>query len=439
LSDQSGGDRWLYQVNVYPKNNHVGVTKTVTSTAVTQGQPLVYQIVADVPTNTIVNQTGEDVVDITGYAIKDNLDPQVDLAAITSTPAPVTVTLLGASGAEVSLTSSDYTITATQDGTTTAVTTFPAAGPTVNVVFTPTGLAKLMAQAQLFVDDTATPKTTVAPQVVVTINTTVNVTLDTDGTGNATAAPGDVVDGIIPNQAALYPDSTSVSSMTNTPGIPSNPVQTNYGGVMLHKYDGTNPTTPLPDATFQVFATAANAAALTSPLTAQDIDLAPTTNFITNTDGEVAILGLNYVTDNTYQSDGTTVVVDDDENPVVGPTCYIPATGAIVYSDVPLLASTIPVTAEAGTTYWVVETEAPLGYELQTTPFQICLVGVLDGDTAGDSQDDFHVANYPHNAGFEMPLTGLFGDNVWAFYGLVVVAAGIGFYIVRERFGKATV
>jgi hypothetical protein len=194
----------------------------------------------------------------------------------------------------------------------------------------------------------------------------------------------------------VYPDQNHVNSGT---GITTNQVDTYYGGVNIHKQDGSS-SAPLAGATFQIYASATDAAAGTNMLSAQNTAGAVATSFTTDSTGEVGILGLNY-------------------DPVAG-NCT-------------LNSSTTPAVSPAmtGNYYWIVETVAPTGYELQTDPIQVCVVGVLDG--AGSSYDDWIVNNVSHNAGFDLPFTGLFEGYLWPAVGAFVVAGGLAVYVIRYR------
>jgi len=358
------GNGWMYDVYVYPKNQHVNLKKTVNdASATTAGQPLSYTIVGDIPS--VVSEIGgtPQVAPISAYILSDQVDSRLTVANASA----VAVTLTTPSGSGQQLVSGDYNTTVSSSGL-------------VTVTFSAQGLLKLQSAAEA---DYAAGRTgAAAQQVQAVISTTVNTTLNTQNTA---------ANGIIANTAQLFPDSQSVTSQT---AVKSNTTQSYYGGVMLHKE--TTDGTALSGATVQVYASLAAAQAGTAPLSAQKLDGTQATSFTTGTDGQVAILGLHYSPDptapNTCQHSGMT-----------------------------------------GTQYWLVETQAPTGYELQTTPTEICLVGVLDHDAAGASYDDWTMTNVKHNAGFDMPFTGPVGRTMLPIVGLAVVGGATAVLVIRNR------
>jgi len=354
------GDGWMYDIYTYPKNSKVQATKTVSDVnAITAGDPISYTILSDVPVDVDENPvTHVPETEIDTYVVQDQIDNRITVSGSSA----VTVSLAPAGA--VSLTTSDYGITVVNN--------------MVTVTFNAQGLGKLESVA-LNTYGGATPQ-----QVQVIISGNVNNTLNTQLAD---------ANGIIPNTATVFPDKISWDANvagTHT-GVTTNTVQTYYGGAMIHKEDAST-NTPLAGASFEVFQTATDAANMANKLSAQDTSGATQTEFATNADGEVGILGLKY-------------------DPVNGTCTKL---------------------GKTGTPYWIVETQAPSGYELLTTPVQICLVGVLDGTDA--SYDDWYVPNVAHNAGFPMPFTGLLDDSVsLPAIGAVIVVAGAAVYLLRAR------
>ncbi|MCL2729983.1 MAG: SpaH/EbpB family LPXTG-anchored major pilin [Actinomycetia bacterium] len=266
----------------------------------------------------------------------------------------------------------DYELTT--PGTNTDGTTY------VEVRFTPTGLA-LLGQHR----DT---------QVVWTIDTTVNAS------------------GVIQNTAYLYPDKSAVDQKDtstnpdnppgttgapgdpNTPGsvppTPTNTVETKWGGVEVLKRNQAG--VALPDATFQVYVTNSKN---TKPdlSTATPLSIAGTSSWTTGSDGITTIDGLRY----SAFADNNTVV-----------------DGATGYNY-----------------YWLVETKAPSGYELQAEPIGFTVESAASTDVASP---DITVTDVKKNAGFALPFTGGTGGTVATLIGLAILAAAaIAATIVARR------
>ncbi|MCR2825692.1 SpaH/EbpB family LPXTG-anchored major pilin [Microbacterium sp. zg.Y909] len=200
-------------------------------------------------------------------------------------------------------------------------------------------------------------------------------------------------DGVIPNDAVLFPNQYQVDH--NPSGIPSNKVETRLGSIRIAKtaMDGT---TALAGAQFAVFLD--EAAARAGDLTqAVDIPGQPAGTKVVTTDarGEAAIGGLrlsNFV-------DGARIADTDPEY----------------------------------RTYYLVEVVAPEGYGLLADPIEVELVDA--GAVTGPFTYQAAVRNAPHNAGFELPLTG--GTGTVVFWGtgagLLLLAAGIAIRARRSR------
>lgn len=387
MTDPASHNDWVYDIYVYPKNDIVKVFKAVdTSDTITVGDPIVYTIIGDLPLNLTANGDGtSSLATIRGYEIDDLLDPALDVTNATTDPTAIVVTLTDGTPFTLGTTpgDGDYNITI-------------ANGNTIQIVWTADGLTKLN-QAAAANDATlqqgniasceSDPVTGISDdclQVQVVINATVNGHLNTNGANSGT--------GLITNTATLYPDVAKTGGFSAT-------VTSYFGGIDLHKAN-SNTGALLSGAQFQIFATSADALAQSNPIKAQKADGTVATDgiFITGSDGiygdagSVGILGLNYDT-------STTCVTDD--------------------------GTTVP-----GTSYWVVETQAPNGYELLTKPVEVCLSGVLDA--TGGSYDDVYLTNSPALAGFQMPFTGLFGNNLPIYVGLLILAVG-GVAIARNR------
>lgn len=323
LTDPDNHDAWLYDVHVYPKNAVTSATKTVEDAdAVQLGDEVTFTITSDIP----------NVDPIDGYKIVDVLDSKLDYVASTVTLADGTTIAEG----------TDYTIT--HDAATNAVT----------VQFSAAGRAVLAAH-----------NTT---RVVVDIITTVNTI-------------GEIV-----NQALVYPNLPSFDIEPGEPGGPTTTpeVETRWGGLTVEKVGPGGQA--LTGAVFQVFTSAADAAAQTNPVT-----LNGETEFeVTDADGTLTITGLRY----SDFANGATVAPGD--------AGYLQ--------------------------YYLVEVKAPTGYELLAQPIEFTVTAAT---TAAGI--DLTVTNVPHNGGFQLPFTGGTGSGLLYLVGLGLVAGGIVFLVIKRR------
>lgn len=174
-------------------------------------------------------------------------------------------------------------------------------------------------------------------------------------------------DGAITNQGQIY---------VNDPesGYDSNTVKTSWGALRLLKYSAEDEALTLSGAGFELFATNAQGDRTTQALT--DVTDGDTT-FTTGEDGTFTVNGL-----------------------------------------------------KAGT-YELVETEAPLGYRLNSDPISVT---VLEGSVADAAQVTFANEQVPP---FELPLTGSTGTAMFIGAGLVLVVVGVAFASVRKRRAQA--
>lgn len=192
--------------------------------------------------------------------------------------------------------------------------------------------------------------------------------------------------GNIQNTAALYPDQSAVDGKNPTK---SNTVITKWGNVTVKKQAQSG--TALAGATFQVYAT--NSCSTKPNLSsASPVSVGSTNSWTTGSDGTLTISGLRYSAwaDNQTVADGAT-----------GYNCY-----------------------------WLVETKAPTGYELQAEPISF----TVDDSTTADGVDTT-VTDVPHNAGFQLPFTGGTGSTVITLVGMGLVAAAVvvAFVVYRRR------
>ncbi|MBP5801136.1 SpaH/EbpB family LPXTG-anchored major pilin [Microbacterium maritypicum] len=269
------------------------------------------------------------VATIDGFKIVDPLDAKLDLMSTT----------VELSGGRVLL-PADYTVT------------FDEATNTVTVEFTAAGLLKLAANSDV--------------SVVVTLDTAVNTI------------------GEISNQALIYPNAASFDIAPGQPGGPvvTNSPETKWGAFTIKKTDGTN---TLQGAQFQVFTSAADAAAQTNP-----VELGGQTTFDVDAEGGLTLYGLRYS--------------DFANNQTVA-------------------------AGEAGfIQYFLVETKAPDGFELLAEPIEFAVTAAT---TAAGV--DLEVVNVPSNAGFILPITGGTGTGLLYLVGFALITGGAIFMIVTRR------
>ncbi|WP_182171439.1 SpaH/EbpB family LPXTG-anchored major pilin [Flaviflexus equikiangi] len=263
-------NKWLYDINVYPKNSTTNIEKTVEDSAgVKIGDPVTWTIKADIPRTANPGFTGGDpsadnleFLAPSKYLITDQLDARLALQT-------VTVSLIGVTG--VTLDAGDYTVLPN-----------PIPGPgsnlgqNVQVEFTPAGLAKL-----------GLAGSTAGAQVQVVIGTTVA----SMGTG--------VTAGIIQNEAILFPNDSTVE------GIPSEIVESKWGDIVIKKVDASD-NTVLEGAVFSVFVSKEDAEAGRNPIS---VGSGGTNRYTTDENGEVRISGLRY----SGFADGKELAEDDPD------------------------------------------------------------------------------------------------------------------------------
>lgn len=353
LTHPTNTSEWLYDVHVYPKNSTTGITKTVEDADdIKLGDTVTWTVNGDIPR----------VEALSGYRIVDPLDSKLEYVS----PARVSLTGGGA------LAAGDYNVE------------FYAATNSVSVTFTDSGLAKLAAAWQA--DATA--------QVQVEIDTKV------------------IASGEIENHAILYPNEHSFAWDPNDPNydpdnppgpgepggpVPSDPVETRFGGVTILKQDAKDTSVELAGATFRVFTSRAAAEAFASDpsvggfvtiTTGTGASAVSQSEFVSDADGLAAIDGLRY----SNFANGAEVAVGD-----------------VGYQS-----------------YWLLETVAPAGYELLAEPIEFTV-------TDQATEVTLPVKNVPHNAGFELPLTGGAGTTVLTVLGLLLLAGGVTAAMLSRR------
>jgi fimbrial isopeptide formation D2 family protein/LPXTG-motif cell wall-anchored protein len=325
-------NNWLTNVYVYPKNTVQGApVKAVDDTAAYGvGDSVNWSITSTVPNQTPSNP-------FTQYSVSDTLDSRLTPPAA----ADVTVTVKDKNGNPVTLAAGDYIVTVT--------------GQDVVVDFTASGLALLTAN----------------PSGVVTIGFATVVNAVGDGTIQNTA-----------NQTIQ----TQNQATNGTPPIttPTNPVQTTWGDVNLHKVDPNN--NALQGAEFQVFTSQADAQALTNP-----VSVGGSTTFTSDASGNVAISGLK------SQVNG----------------------------------------AGANLTYYIVETKAPAGYVVAPA-FAQSTGGYAITVQPGTANATVTVTD-PQAPPIALPLTGSTGTTIFITGGLAVAAMAVATALILSRRRRSAV
>lgn len=226
--------------------------------------------------------------------------------------------------------------------------------------------------------NTLTVQFTEAGRAVLAAHSTAQVLVEVTTTVNAV--------GEIANNALLYPNEASFDVRPGEPGGPvvTPPVLTKWGSITVLKTDDDGAA--LAGAVFSVYASQADAEAGTNP-----ISLGGQTTFTAGADGTLTISGLRY----SDYANGQTVAPGD------------PGYQA----------------------YWLVEVEAPSGFELLADPVEFTVTAATS--TAGV---DLTVENVPSNAGFELPFTGGSGRALLYVLGFaLLVVAGAVVIVSRRR------
>lgn len=190
ISDPNNRNQWLYDVNVYPKNNVDTIEKSVEDTdSIKLGDEVTFTIKGAIPAGGTTSR----------YTITDQLDSRLDYVS----------TAVSIEGSDIAIAEgTDYTVTQ-ENGL-------------VTVDFTQAGREKLNTIKQANAN----------AKVVVEITTTVRELGE---------------DGEISNKATLFPNDSNIN------GIPSNEVKTKFGSLDLEKVDAAANGTKLAGAEFKVY------------------------------------------------------------------------------------------------------------------------------------------------------------------------------------------
>lgn len=347
--------KWNYNVHVYPKNTLSGVDKQVTDKpAPGSGRDITYTITTSIPK---VDYPGG--ARIKRYEVVDRLDKRIKKDALT----PV-VKIVGQN--EVTLAdTTDYTL-------------ITAEGKDHNwatIQLTEEGRRKASEARYNGNGET---------KLQVTLTAKFDAAVNLEGDLSNTA-------GLIPNDSPNFTwDPNNPGTTTDIPGIPTTPVLSKYGKVVLTKTgtDDLADKTKYNGAQFQVYEctkTASGATLRDSDPSTQTVDpltIGGEKTFTTAGQGTVEI---NYLRANDYVNGAKKDQLTDEDY------------------------------------YCLVETKAPEGYSLQADPLPF---RVLAEKAEKKAATEVTVTDIPKNAGFRLPLTGANGVIFLTVAGALLVAGG---------------
>jgi fimbrial isopeptide formation D2 family protein/LPXTG-motif cell wall-anchored protein len=369
--------RWMYDVNVYPKNQTDSATKVVKDKGtVTTDNGNVGAHGIDYTITTSITD-GSDPLGM--YVIYDDLHDSLTFTGASLALSDGTALVAGTDYKVY--TAPGWTSGSPFDGT--AV----AGGPLVTIVFTDAGLKVLEAHR--------------GANVVTTLNTTLGA---------------EDADGVVENQASFIPNESwwdqngqpGVDPEDPTtppvdpedpkePGIPTNPVESKYGNVIVNKQDPTDTGADMKGAVFAIYGDPTPGDGTCS---ASDVSGTPINTATIATGNTLTFTGLQ--ASNWY--DGANVA--DQANWL---------------------------------SYCLVETKAPEGYNLDATPRYVTIdwkTGTSDPAAAAYATE--LVNNEKSNLDNNLPLTGGDGVGALSLAGLVLVGGGVTYYAVTSRKRRAT-
>lgn len=363
---------WMYDVRVYPKNQADSVTKEVLDGnagvdgqySYVVGQKLTYQIdgsITAVERDGVKDENG--VTHITGadigyYFIGDKLPEGVDYVSST-------VQIVNKAGELVTpaLTEGDdYVLTTVDD--------------IVKMSLTMAGLDKIAAHDGGKVRLSIVATVASVPDNGILENTA-NLIPSNDwwvGQGNPPMVPGETPE------------------TPEEPGIPSNPVESKFGDIIIEKYDPAEPGANVAGAEFAIY-------------------LDKNFDEICSVD-EVQGTGI---------LDKATVALDEELKKYVATFKGLQASNWYNNKEQTLLHG-----------YCVVETKAPAGYNLDATPRYVS-IDYTTGTPTVAAFADLRVANEKTNLGNELPLTGGEGIAALSLGGLALIGGGAAYYAISSR------
>ena len=345
--------KWNYNVHVYPKNTLSGVDKQVTDKpAPGSGHDITYTITTSIPK---VDYPGG--ARIKRYEVVDQLDKRIKKDALT----PV-VKIVGQNETPLADTT-DYTL----------ITAEGADHNWATIQLTEEGRRKA-AEAR----HNGTGETKVQVTLTAKFDATVNLEGDLSNTA-----------GLIPNDSPNFTWDPS-NPGTKVPGIPTTPVLSKYGKVVVTKTgtDELADKTKYNGAQFQVYEctkTAGGATLRDGDPSTQAVDPLTIGGEKTFTTAGQGMVEINYLRANDYVDGVKKDTLTDEDH------------------------------------YCLVETKAPEGYTLQADPIPF---RVLADNATAKAPTAVTVTDVPKNAGFRLPLTGANGVIFLTVAGALLVAGG---------------
>ncbi|MCL2464051.1 MAG: SpaH/EbpB family LPXTG-anchored major pilin [Micrococcales bacterium] len=406
MTDPVNLNAWMYAINVYPKNSQIGATKTVNDEAVAEpGQAVTWTVTADIPKDPTIS----------AFQIMDPLDPRLnlDLSSVT---------------ADIKCAASDTPLNVGTDATSDATSDVAASTSTQ-----PAGInaSDLTNGNESYYDYSSTTQITT---LTVNFNNSLTTLANNDTcqvvvTFQTTVAPGATTsdtNGAIPNQAIVYPNSASLAYLPGAPG--QGPVAPGTG-------DNTNPTGN-PDVSPIATKTPATYWGSVS-FTKEALDGAhlPQGNVTFHVEYFIgpkadATATANWLPFNaTDPSSATPTPYTSDSTTGVVTTPVLHYSNVIDTTDV-ASQNVIDETSNDYVNYRLVEDQASPGYELLPQPIQFWVTAPTG--SLGNNDSTSIVYDAPHNAGFQLPLTGGSGTTAIYLAGVLVLAAGI-LLVVRNR------
>ena len=353
MTNPDNTTKWNYDVHVYPKNTISGVDKKVTDKpAPGSGHDITYTITTSIPK---VDYPGG--ARIKRYEVVDQLDKRIKKDALT----PV-VKIVGQNETPLADTT-DYTL----------ITAEGADHNWATIQLTEEGRRKA-AEAR----HNGTGETKVQVTLTAKFDATVNLEGDLSNTA-----------GLIPNDSPNFTWDPS-NPGTKVPGIPTTPVLSKYGKVVVTKTgtDDLADKTKYNGAQFQVYEctkTAGGATLRDGDPSTQAVDPLTIGGEKTFTTAGQGMVEINYLRANDYVDGVKKDTLTDEDH------------------------------------YCLVETKAPEGYTLQADPIPF---RVLADNATAKAPTAVTVTDVPKNAGFRLPLTGANGVIFLTVAGALLVAGG---------------
>ena len=353
MTNPDNTTKWNYDVHVYPKNTISGVDKKVTDKpAPGSGHDITYTITTSIPK---VDYPGG--ARIKRYEVVDQLDKRIKKDALT----PV-VKIVGQNETPLADTT-DYTL----------ITAEGADHNWATIQLTEEGRRKA-AEAR----HNGTGETKVQVTLTAKFDATVNLEGDLSNTA-----------GLIPNDSPTFTWDPS-NPGTKVPGIPTTPVLSKYGKVVVTKTgtDELADKTKYNGAQFQVYEctkTAGGATLRDGDPSTQAVDPLTIGGEKTFTTAGQGMVEINYLRANDYVDGVKKDTLTDEDH------------------------------------YCLVETKAPEGYTLQADPIPF---RVLADNATAKAPTAVTVTDVPKNAGFRLPLTGANGVIFLTVAGALLVAGG---------------